>query len=300
MPDPNVRVAVPAGARLGECPLWSPVEQALYWVDIDGRVVHRYDPATGRDDTRRTPGRPGSIGLTGEARRLLVAMEHEVGWFDWPAGDFTPWLGLEPAGTGNRLNDGGTDRAGRYWVGSMFEDPAAGRFTGKLYRVDPDGAVTLHREHVGVPNALAFSPDGTTMYWADTLRGAVLAHDYDPDTGEAGPPRVFADFTEMDGWPDGACVDADGCLWVACVWGSALARFTPAGDVDRMVALPLDAPTMPAFGGPDLATIYVTSIGPKAASSSAQGQRPLAGSLLAVEAGVRGLPEQPFAGPAGP
>ncbi len=167
-------------------------------------------------------------------------MEHEVGWFDWDDGSFTPWVQLEAPGTGNRLNDGRTDPAGRYWVGSMFEDPGASRFTGMLHRVDPDGAVTTDRENVGVPNSLAFAPDGRTMYWADTLRGAVLAHDYDPATGEPGPPRVFADFTVLDGWPDGACVDADGCLWVACVWGSAIARFTPDGEIDRLVPLPVD------------------------------------------------------------
>ncbi len=293
-PADPVDIAFDAGALLGECPVWSAGEEVLYWVDIDARLIHRFDPATGTDDARPTPGRPGSIALTEQPGRLLVASEHQVGWFDWDAPGFEPWVDLEPAGTGNRLNDGRTDRAGRFWVGSMHEHPAARRFTGMLHRVDPDGATAVDREDVGVPNSLAFSPDGTTMYWADTLAGAVLAHDYDLATGTPGPPRVFADFTTLTGNPDGACVDEDGCLWVACVWGGSLARFTPAGDLDRLVPLPVEAPTMPAFGGPGLRTLFVTSIGRAAQTASATPASPHAGALLAVDAGVGGLPEPPF------
>ncbi len=283
---PAVDVVVDARARLGECPLWSGAEQALYWIDIDGRAVHRFDPATGADETRATPGRPGSIALTAEPGRLLLASEHRVGWFDWAAGSFEPWVDLEAAGTGNRLNDGRTDPAGRFWVGSMYEDTAAERFTGLLHRVEPDGTAHVDRGGVGISNSLAFSPDGGTMYWADTLAGTVLAHDYDAATGTPGEPRVFADFATMAGWPDGAAVDEDGCLWIACAFGRALARFTPAGALDRLVPVPVLAPTMAAFGGAGLDTMYVTSIG-------AGG--PPAGSLLALDPGVRGLPEVPFA-----
>ncbi len=292
----TVDIAVDAGAALGECPLWSPAEAVLWWVDIDGCAIHRYDPGTGRDERRELPGRPGSIALTAEPGRLLVASEHRLGWFRWSDGSFEPWIDLEAPGTGNRLNDGRTDPAGRLWVGSMYEHPGAERFTGMLHRVEADGTATTVKEHVGIPNSLAFAPDGRTMYWADTLRGTVLAHDYDPGTGEAGEPHPLFDFAAIDGWPDGACVDVDGCLWVACVWGGAIARFTPYGRLDRTIPLPVDAPTMPAFGGPDLATMFVTSIGRRAAGSPQPGSGAAAGALLAVDAGVAGLADAPFAG----
>jgi len=109
----------PAGASLGECPLWSPDNGRLYWVDIDDRLIHRFDPSAGRDEQRQVPGRPGSLARTTDPSRLLLAVENEAAWFDWETGGTTPWLRLESAGTGNRLNDGRTDAVGRFWVGSM-------------------------------------------------------------------------------------------------------------------------------------------------------------------------------------
>ena len=289
----KVDVAVRAGAKLGECPVWSSAEGVLYWVDIDGRAIHRFDPATGVDERRKLDVRPGSIALTSASERLLVAAEHQVGHVDWNDSQFQPWIDLEPAQTGNRMNDGRTDPAGRFWVGSMHERPSEGRRTGALHRVDPDGSTATVRTAVGVSNALAFSPDGTTMYWADTAENMVWSHEYDTETGSMGLSEEFADFGELPGKPDGACIDADGCLWVACVFGSALVRLTPAGDVDRLVELPIDAPTMPAFGGPRLDTIYVTSIG-RAESASVPSTGDLAGAVLAIDAGVAGLPEPLF------
>lgn len=291
----NVDVVVTGPAKLGECPVWSPAEQVLYWCDIDGRAIHRFDPKSGDDDHRPLPVRPGSLALTMEPGRLVVAAEYQVGYFEWDGPRFEPWVDLEAPNTGNRLNDGRTDPAGRFWVGSMFERPSEGRRSGLLHRVDPDGATSIWREEVGVSNALAFSPDGTTMYWADTAQNTVWAHDYDPSTGTMGASRVFADFKDVPGKPDGACVDAEGCLWVACVFGSALARFTPRGDLDQLMQLPVDMPTMPAFGGRDLDTIFVTSIG-LADSASSHSDSPLAGSVLAVQPGVTGLPEPAFGG----
>jgi sugar lactone lactonase YvrE len=287
---------VPVGrARLGECPVWSVAEQVLYWIDIDGKAVHRYDPARATATTRTTPGRPGALALGKIPGTILLAMEHQVGWFSWDTAAFASWLDLEAAGTGNRMNDGRCDRQGRLWVGSMHERPAENRFTGMLHRVDPDGTATVHRHEVGIANSLAFSPDGTTMYWADTLRDTVWAHDYDGDSGSPQVPRPFVDFAELPGRPDGACVDEAACLWVACVGGGALARFTPDGALDRLIELPIDKPTMPAFGGRRLDTLFVTSIGDaEPASASATEER--GGSLLALSLGIGGVPEPEFGG----
>ena len=290
-----MEVAVRVPARLGECPVWSSAERVLYWVDIDGRRVHRFDPATGEDLAIDLDGRPGSLALTSEPGVLLLAAEHEVGRLRWADGAFRAWVEVEPSGTGNRLNDGRADPAGRFWVGSMFERPVAGRSTGALHRVDPDGTTTTTRRDVGVSNTLAFAPDGRTMYWSDTPTRRVWAHDYDPLTGTPGDPRLFTDFSDLPGMPDGACVDEHGCVWIACVTGGALARLTPDGTTDRVVEVPVASPTMPAFGGADLATMFVTSIG-EAASASVPGTAPLDGCVLAWEPGVAGLREPVFAG----
>lgn len=290
----RVEVAVAAGAMLGECPVWSGAEQVLYWIDIDGRRIHRFDPVSGNDAQRTVGGRPGSIGLTPERGRLLLAAEHEAGDFQWETGAVEPWIQLEPAGTGNRMNDGRVDPAGRFWVGSMFERTAERRSTGMLHRVDADGTVTTHRRGVGVSNSLAFAPDGATMYWSDTPTSTVWSHDYDPETGQPGPARLFADFADLPGRPDGACVDDSGAVWIACVSGGALVRIAPDGALDRVVSVPVASPTMPAFGGADLGSLFVTSIG-SSTSVSAPANAPLDGAVLALDVGVRGVPEPVFA-----
>ncbi len=278
--------------------MWSVGEQALYWVDIDGRAIHRFDPETGRDERRTTVGRPGSIALTTTPGLLLVASEHELGWFTWDDGGYERWVELEPAATGNRLNDGRCDVAGRFWVGSMWQSPADEQFTGLLHRVEPDGdAATLRRE-IGVSNGLAFGPGGDVMYFADTLRHTVWAYDYDSATGTPSNERVFTDWAGLPGGPDGACIDTEGCYWTACVHGGAVARLTPEGATDRIIELPATRPTMPAFGGPELATLYVTSIGGGGSRRPDEPQQ-LDGGLFAIDCGVSGLREPAFAGSRG-
>ena len=289
----SIEVALATDAALGECPLWEPAEDRLYWVDVDGRVVHRFDPATGSDERRSVPGRPGSIVRTDVPGRLLVAMETEVVWLDWQTGTVTPWMTVETPGTGNRLNDGRTDPAGRFWVGSMYERAAAARFAGWLHRIDVDGSFEAMRGGVGVANGLAFDRERERMYFADTLVDTVWCYDYNLDSGEARNEAVFVDFAGMPGRPDGACVDTDGCYWVAAVYGWAVMRFTPDGELDRTIELPVQAPTMPAFGGSDLATLFVTSIG--SGASRRMEPSPVApGSLLAIDAGVAGRVDVPF------
>jgi sugar lactone lactonase YvrE len=286
---------LPAKAALGESPVWSVPERRLYWVDIDGRAVHRFDPATGLDEARPAPGRPGSLALTTEPGRLLVAIEARLAFLDWPSGRWVDWIELEPAATGNRLNDGRTDPVGRFWVGSMFDPAASGRATGMLHRVERDGSATIVRDGIGVSNGLAFAPDGRTMYFADTHRDLVWAYDYDVHTGAATRERVFLDFSTLPGRPDGACIDADGCYWIACVYGSAVLRVTPSGVVDRRVSLPVPKPTMPAFGGVGMTTMFVTTIG-GGGSHDVDPAFPDGGGIFAVETGIQGWPQPAFAG----
>ena len=293
--DATATLVLPARAQLGECPLWSVAEARLYWEDIDGRAVHRFDPETGVNVSRALPGRPGSMALTPTPGRLLVAMEGGLGFLEFDDGTWTDWIQLEPADRANRMNDGRTDPAGRFWVGTMFDPAGAERSSGSLYRVEPDGTASVMRTEVGVPNGLAFSPDGRTMYWADTHQDTVWAYDYDVETGEATNERVFLDFTSLPGRPDGACVDAEGGYWIACVYGSAVLRVMPDGTVDRRIAIPSLKPTMPAFGGPALSTLFITSIG-GGGSHAVDDQDREAGGLFAVEVDVRGRQDPVFSG----
>jgi L-arabinonolactonase len=284
-------------ADLGECPTWSARDQRLYWVDIGNRAVYRFDPATGENERRELAVRPGSLALTGDPDRLLVAAEHQLLDMTWSTGETTVRADIEPDGDNKRLNDGRCDPAGRFWVGSMDLPSSSGQKAGMLHRFEPDGTHEVVATGVTVSNGLAFSPDGSTMYWADTGRATVWAYDFDLDSGTRTNERVFLDFSGSDlpGKPDGACVDEDGCYWVACVYGWSLLRATPDGKVDRIIELPIERPTMPAFGGPDLDTIYLTSLRHGGSVDLAPGQ-PQAGGVFALTPGVKGIPEPVFGG----
>ncbi len=292
-----VDIAVSHPSLLGECPLWSPAEELLYWIDIEGRQIHRYNPATGGNDTTSVPARPGSIVLTEEPGVLLVAMEHELVWFRWETGEVKPFVALEPEGNGNRLNDGRTDPAGRYVVGSMWANPSDGRSTGSLYSVEGDGSFSVVRTDIGVPNGLAFDAIRACAYFADTSTKKVIRWNYDLGTAARSNETVFCDYQDLPGLPDGACVDADGCYWSASVYGWSVVRITPDGRIDRRIELPLEKPSMPAFGGSDLGTLFISTIGPEGGRPSKPGRDgAIPGSLLAVDADVKGLPEIAFAG----
>ena len=283
-------------AELGECPVWAGPDRGLFWIDIDGRAVHRYHPWTGTNETRRLDVRPGSFALTADPDRLLVAAEHQLLDMTWSTGEVSVRSDLEPDGEDGRMNDGRCDPAGRFWVGSMDLPSSSGRRGGMLHRVEPDGSTEVVFSGIVVANGLAFSPDGTVMYRADTGRELVWAYDYDVDTGTPANERVFLDFADLPGKPDGACVDETGCYWIACVYGWTLLRVTPAGEIDRRIELPIERPTMPAFGGPDLDLIYVTSLSRSGSVPMAPNQ-PEAGGLFVVDpGGVKGLPEPVFGG----
>ena len=285
-------------AALGESPVCCPEEVILCWVDIDGKTIHRHDPATGTHGTRSINGRPGSIALTSTPGRLLIASEHRLLELDWDTGAVTPFVDLEAASTGNRLNDGCCDSSGRFVVGSMCADTNAGRTTGTLHRIHHSGEVETLRTHIGVTNGLAFDVTQNRMYFADTPTERVLVFDYEPSTGALSNQRLFFDYHEYPGKPDGACVDADGCYWSASVYGWALLRITPDGDVDCRIELPIQKPSMPCFGGANLDTLFVTTIGAGGTIPSEPGRDGFEpGATLAIEGlGVEGIVEPRFAG----
>jgi sugar lactone lactonase YvrE len=286
----QVEVAARGADRLGECPLWDERTAMLWWVDSRWPALKRLDPATGAVMMLVLPEIVGSIALR-EAGGLLAATKSGIHFLDPSNGALEARVDPEEHLPDNRFNDGRCDRAGRFWVGTMSDvkrDPV-----GSLYRLDADFQCAKLRNAIIIPNSLAFSPDGRTMYFADTNRHIIWAYDYDPASGAATRERVFADTGK--GRPDGSCVDAEGCLWNADYGASRLVRYTPAGKVERTVQLPVTNPTCCCFGGADLGTLYVTTARQRLAPENLARQ-PLAGSVLALRPGVQGLAESRFAG----
>ncbi|MDB5688511.1 MAG: hypothetical protein JWL91_387 [Sphingomonas bacterium] len=276
---------------LGEGPVWIAREQALYWLDIAGRTVHRYDPATGEATRWPAPFRITSIapraegGFVGGSERGLVLIDASLGRFD-------VLVDPEPHLPGNRFNDGAVDPAGRFWAGTM--DDAEEQATGALYRLDADLGWSRHDEGYRVTNGPAFSPDGRILYHTDSAARRIYRFALGGDGGLS-DKRILAHFGQADGHPDGMAVDREGCLWVAFWDGWCVRRLSPEGEQIGLLPLPVQRPTSCAFGGADLELLFVTSatIGLDEAARSAQ---PLAGGLFLAQPGVAGVPVTAFAG----
>jgi L-arabinonolactonase len=288
----EARLAVDARNTLGEAPVWDVAEQALYWVDIEGRTLFRLEPASGVVQSWSFAERIGSFALR-RNRGLVCALASGFAFFD-PESGAVEWAARPEAMIRrNRFNDGKCDRAGRFWAGTM--DDRLAEHTGSLFRLDPDGTVHRMDGAIGIPNSLAWSPDDQVFYFADTMDGTIYAYDFALKTGGIANKRVFATMQDQPGSPDGSTVDAEGFLWNAQWDGWRLARYAPDGRVDRIVDLPVQKPTSCMFGGPDLRTLYVTSAIWDLSADALRAQ-PWAGGVLALDVGVAGLPEPRFAG----
>jgi L-arabinonolactonase len=295
MPQAAVDCVLDVRAALGECPVWCARSQALYWIDIYEGRLNRFDPATGSNRVWQLGEPIGSFALCEAEGQLLVALKSGLYRYEPETGTRKLLASPERHMTDNRMNDGRCDPAGRFWVGTMRDPPDPARKHGTLYRLTPDYSCTPMAGGFVVSNGLAFSPDGRTLYHSDSHVSvrSIWAWDLDLAEGRISNRRLFVDTDGMPGRPDGGCCDADGCYWMAGNDGWELVRFTPAGKIDRRIPLPIAKPSMPAFGGRELDTIYVTSIRPGGVDLSDQ---PLAGSLFAVRPGVKGLPEPRFKG----
>ena len=274
---------------LGECPLWNERDQVLYWVDIRRPAIRRLDYASGGIETWPMPDLVGSIAFCTD-HRLLVALPDRIALFDPATAKLEPFVPA-PQIPGHRFNDGRVDRQGRFWAGTMHNLTRAPE--GVLYVLDARRALTAVRSGICIPNSLCWSPDGRTMYFADSLRYAIFAYDFDADSGDMTNERVFAT-TQNPAFADGSAIDADGCLWNAEFNGWRVVRYAPDGRIDRVIELPTHRPTCCAFGGPNLDILYITTASQQMTAEELA-QQPFAGSLLAVNAGVRGLVEPRFA-----
>ncbi len=275
---------------LGESPVWDHDNKRLYWVDGVSRVIRCHVPGSGAFEAWTTPSMVGSIAL-GKGGTLVVGLVDGIYLLDLATGGFEPLMIPEPVDRKVRFNDGKNDRYGRFLCGTMGinADPL-----GKLWRVDRDGRSSIFATGIRIFNSLCFSPDGRTMYFSDSLDRTIRAFSYGPGDTEIGDPRILVDTDVFDSGPDGATVDAEGCLWVCLVQVGKIARFTPRGKLDRLIDAPTDMPSCVAFGGDDLSTLYVTSI-KDSGSGRAISRHPQGGCLYAIAGlGVRGLPEARF------
>jgi len=271
---------------LGEVPRWHQTEQALYWIDALKPAIHRLDPATGALESWTPPEKLGSFAPSAGGG-LIIAGRNGFALYDPRNGTFERIADPENKAEENILNDGRCDSRGRFWAGSMTKTMQ--RASGKLYRVDK-GSLEACDDKIWVSNGVAWSPDDRTMYFADSHVHTIFAYDYDLATGALGKRRVFADTSDRAGVPDGASTDVEGFLWSAHFDGACLVRYAPDGRVDRTVAMPVSRPTAVAFGGPDLRTMYVTTARFRLAADKLAAE-PHAGGLLALDVGVKGLPE---------
>jgi sugar lactone lactonase YvrE len=284
----RIAAAVEAHDALGECCLWCPATQRLWWIDIQKPCLQSYDPVHGEHRVFPLPGRFCGCAALRQSGGFVLALDEGLHGFDPATGRLELLVDAEPDRPGNRYNDGRCDRRGRLWISTMNVD--AHTTTGAFYRIGPDRSARRILDALTIPNSTAFSPDDRTLYLSDTPQHVIWAFDFDIDAGAIANRRVFADLVARRAFPDGSCVDAEGFLWNAEYGGHRLTRYAPDGRIDRTVELPVTNPTCCCFGGEALDTLYVTSAG---------GERPAApieGSLLAIDVGIRGLPEAALAG----
>jgi sugar lactone lactonase YvrE len=276
-----------AKVSLGECPVWSVAEQVLYWVDINGPALHRFDPATGDDRVLPMPESIGSFALRAQGG-FIVALRGGI-WAASPRGTLEHKIAAAPYDPERfRFNDGKCDRQGRFFVGSMNEKRDG--YTAALYRVDGNGALTDVIGGIMTSNGLAWSVDGKTMYHADTPTQTIRAYDYDIATGTPSSPTTFAHFSGETDRPDGGATDSAGNYWSAFYRGGKVVQLSPHGALLAEYPVPAMCPTMCAFGGADLKTLYVTTAR-QMREPDELARLPHSGGVFAMRVDIPGLPE---------
>lgn len=283
-----------AEAIVGESPVWCLREQALYWVDITGQEIHRFYSATGSNETFDLPDPVTALAQRTQGG-LVLSLKKRFACFDLSSQKLTLLADPEPNQPDNRFNDAKCDRQGRFWAGTMgnihWDAPSGG-----LYRLDPDGTITCHQTEVICANGMGWSLDNRTMYFTESFRYAIYAYDFDAAAGTISNRREFATVDRSSGgFPDGLTVDAEDHVWSVHNAIGRVVRYTPAGQIERAIELPVPRPCGCAFGGENLDTLYITTA--RETLTAAQiAQYPLSGSLFAANPGVRGVPAACFAG----
>ena len=296
MSKPEISLAADTKCQTGEGLFWDDAAQALFFVDIPAGRLFRLDPDSGALKTWDFGEPLGCLALDRQGRAVL-ALKSGITRFDFSSGERTLLAHPEANRPQNRFNDGAVDPAGRFWLGTMAMSPPP-QASGAFYRLDADLRVTRFFDGTFTTNGLAFSPDGRLMYLSDSnpeVR-SIYVCDYDISTGGPSNRRLFFDTRAVAGRPDGATMDSEGCYWMAGVGGWQIVRLTPAGEVDRIIDVPVERPSRPSFGGANMDTLFVTSIG-AGLTPGTEARQPWAGGVLRIDGlGVAGLAQPRFAG----
>ncbi len=278
--------------NLGEGPVWDVESERLYWIDSYRPAIYRSDLKGSDRRSWSLPEPIGSMALRSHGG-AVVALRSGFFLLDFESGALCALERTHPGALRVRLNDGKTDRQGRFLAGSM--DREESEPLGILFSLDKHLALSVLDEGFVCSNGPCFSPDGSTLYFADSFRKTIFAYDYDQDAGRLRGRRIFASLQGFQGYPDGATVDSEGYLWCVKVYAGRLLRFDPAGVLERVVGLPVFSSTSIAFGGPNLDIAFITSMARPYA-----GRRPMeqeAGMVFAVtDLVVTGIAETRFAG----
>lgn len=276
-------------ARLGECPVWDAAAKRLYWVDVYNYRVHQFDPATGSDRHFDVGDVVGCIGLVG-TDQLILGQRDRLTLLNTASGQVTPLHILTETPSGSRFNDGKCDPQGRFWVGSLSEEPEQA----SLYRYDPDGSFQVMETGLTISNGLGWSPDGTAFYLTDSQPGKIYVYEFDPASGTIANRRVLIDFSNEPVEPDGLAIDTEGCLWSALWNGWRIVRFDPDGQEMLRVELPIQCPTCCTFGGDALTDLYITTASVGLSQQEIE-QSFCSGDLFCLKTDVQGTPSYRFA-----
>jgi sugar lactone lactonase YvrE len=289
--DPAPIEILDVANELGEGILWDARSRALWWTDIPRARLFRLDWSTHAVRVHELPERLGSFGLVRDSALLVAAFASGIALYDPPTGGID-WL-ARPDGVvaGTRFNDGRVDRRGRFWAGTMVEGTQSTR-DGRLYCMGSGAALSLQLEGIRIANGLCMSPDGTRLYFTDTPTRTLRAYEMREPEGILGPSTDFAR-TPEGSYPDGATVDADGCVWSAHWGGGCVVRYTPDGRVDRTLRIPASQPSCVCFAGPDLDVLCVTTAR-EDLDSAALAREPHAGGVFFYRVGTQGLREEEY------
>jgi sugar lactone lactonase YvrE len=272
----------PVGAQLGEGPYWSAAEEAVWFVDIKGKFIHRFHEPTGKTQSYPAPAQPGFIAPAKDGS-MIAGLKTGLHRFNPKTGEFRLLEKIEPDARNNRLNDGWVDGAGYLWFGSMDDDEKDP--TGALYQLTDRGSVKRDDGYV-ITNGPTASPDNRILYHTDTLKKVIYAFERAPD-GTLSNRRIFARIGEGDGHPDGPVTDSQGYIWSGLFGGWGVNRYAPDGKKVSKLAMPVANVTKAAFGGKDLRTLYITTAW-KGLSDEARTEQPDAGGLFRVRVDVAG------------
>jgi D-xylonolactonase len=279
--DFPLEVIADYACEIGENPLWHPIERRLYWCDIPNGRLFRYDPATGAHE-RCFEGRPiGGFTIQADGALLLFLDRGAIAL--WREGGITEVVSEIAAEQHSRFNDVIADPRGRVFCGTMSSNESKGT----LYRLDPDGSLHPILGGIGCSNGMAFTLDRKGLYYTDSFAREIYLFDYSVEDGSLTNQRVFARFSEDDGFPDGAALDSAGCLWSAIWNGSCLVRLSADGRIDRKIAIPARKTSSLTFGGEGYSDIYITTAGGNTKEEDGR----LAGVLFRIRAQPPGLPE---------